>query len=569
MQHERAWTNGTVADMSANEACQHRLGSQRKRPADVGALEAAEPCCKHRDASPRSLSKLTSNKQAGQACQTLPASSSSCPYAPSPRDLRPNTPCSSSTHAPVYGQQPHSARRSPTVLSQPLGEEFQEQQSSQTSSRQPPPPPPPPVSHSTSRSASGSQAGTVLGHVPNADPAFRLISIPVQHIIATCAERDHRLIQFFERLFDGDTCRLFIGLHEDVADAVFDGFSFEALMLDKFLALFVYTCWEPEEQRLLEEMEKTHFNTIRTSSSAVHNDETGYPRAQRLPDNHLDLSPSSPEDYPCPPSLSQSPCSPASSSPSSSSSSDWNLFNFSLADHPNPFTSPAAPAPAGFPFSAPRLPFSSPPPPTASFAPTPAPSLSPFSAVFVPSFAPPPPPPPPRVCQPADFNLLFPALPATSVRRSVPHLPLWAAAPVSPPPAHPSSAPPPLQTWPLAKPAAVLSPAPAAQTPQESGATRFTYTDLPKRTGYNAYTFDDITPNIRRIIQDRFQVGHLSRGNFDNEICRRFMGLSEAAVLEVLANIPRRGVMVNSVDHKIEKVLMAALQNVIHWIQNV
>ncbi|MEW5312307.1 MAG: hypothetical protein WDW38_003950 [Sanguina aurantia] len=202
MQHERAWTNGTVADMSANEACQHRLGSQRKRPADVGALEAAEPCCKHRDASPRSLSKTCG----------------------------PTPPCSSSTHAPVYGQQPHSARRSPTVLSQPLGEEFQEQQSSQTSSRQPPPPPPPPVSHSTSRSASGSQAGTVLGHVPNADPAFRLISIPVQHIIATCAERDHRLIQFFERLFDGDTCRLFIGLHEDVADAVFDGFSFEALM---------------------------------------------------------------------------------------------------------------------------------------------------------------------------------------------------------------------------------------------------------------------------------------------------------------------------------------------------
>lgn len=144
-------------------------------------------CLSHLAVAHVSLSlpvQLTSNKQAGQACQTLPASSSSCPYAPSPRDLRPNTPCSSSTHAPVYGQQPHSARRSPTVLSQPLGEEFQEQQSSQTSSRQPPPPPPPPVSHSTSRSASGSQAGTVLGHVPNADPAFRLISIPVQHIIA-------------------------------------------------------------------------------------------------------------------------------------------------------------------------------------------------------------------------------------------------------------------------------------------------------------------------------------------------------------------------------------------------
>lgn len=46
-------------------------------------------------------------------------------------------------------------------------------------------------------------------------------------------------------------------------------------------------------------------------------------------------------------------------------------------------------------------------------------------------------------------------------------------------------------------------------------------------------------------LQDRFQAHHLSRDNFDNEICRRFMGLSEAAVLEVLANIPRRGVMVS------------------------
>ncbi|MEW5312308.1 MAG: hypothetical protein WDW38_003951 [Sanguina aurantia] len=298
--------------------------------------------------------------------------------------------------------------------------------------------------------------------------------------------------------------------------------------LEEFWFLFVRSCWEPEEQRLLEEMEKTHYNTIRTSSNAVYNDETGYPRAQMLSNDYLDFSPFSPEDYLRSPSLSQSTGS-LSSSPSSSSSSDWNLFNLSLADNPNPFTSPAAPAPAGFPFPDSRTPSSFPPPPTASFAPTSAPSLSP-------------------VCQPADFNLLFPALPAPATPRSTPSA---------------------LQAWPLAKPAAMLSQAPAAQKPQDSEATRYTYTDLPKRTGYNAYTFDDIMPNIRRIIQDRFQAHHLSRDNFDNEICRRFMGLSEAAVLEVLANIPRRGVMVNSFDHKIEKVLMAALQNVIHWITDV
>lgn len=51
-------TLGTMADMSANEASQRCLESQRKRPADFGVQETAEPFCKHRDASLRSWSKV-------------------------------------------------------------------------------------------------------------------------------------------------------------------------------------------------------------------------------------------------------------------------------------------------------------------------------------------------------------------------------------------------------------------------------------------------------------------------------------------------------------------------------
>lgn len=50
-------------------------------------------------------------------------------------------------------------------------------------------------------------------------------------------------------------------------------------------------------------------------------------------------------------------------------------------------------------------------------------------------------------------------------------------------------------------------------------------------------------------VQKYFKANYLSRDHFDSEICRRFMGLSEAAAIAVMEGLPRKQDMVRHQGH--------------------